>query len=135
MVRVLSRPTGKVIWASSRPSMDAAGTLASQSSVLTMRACSSANVVSLSSNLGASMPARRAVPFLAASQAMRICAANGSMSGARRMVTNTLGSNFRAAALASAFFRQCSRLDRAVWKTGRLTDERVMGMDLQAGGG
>ena len=114
--------------ASSRPSMDAAGTVASQSSVLVMRACSSAKVISLSSNFGASIPASRAVPFLAASQAMRICEANGSMSGARRMVTNTLGSNLRAAALASALFRQCSRLDRAVWKTGRLADERVMDM-------
>ncbi len=110
--------------------MAVAGTVASQSRVLLMRALSSAKVVSLSSNFGASIPAKRAVPFLAASQAMRICAVKGSMSGARRAAHNTLTSNLRAVALASAFSRQCSRLLSAVWKTGRLADERVMAMGV-----
>ncbi len=49
-----------------------------------MRPRSSAKVVSLSSCLGASLPARFAAAALAVSQAIRICAVNGSMSGKSR---------------------------------------------------
>ena len=39
------------------------------------------------------------------SQAIWICRDNGSMSGARRALTNTLGSNFFSAACFSPLFR------------------------------
>src|SRR5436190_12781700 len=89
---------------------------------------SSSSVASVSSNLGASAPARRATPNLAASQAIWICFVKGSMSGARRAASSTLVSNFLAAAWASALSSQLSRLPSMRTNTGTLAEcmEMVM---------
>src|SRR5262249_40070905 len=54
-----------------------------------MRALSSSSVCSLSSNFGDSFPIRRAVPFLAMSQAICTCWVSGNMSGASRAFAST----------------------------------------------
>src|SRR5215469_4770737 len=67
-----------------------------------MRALSSSSVRSLSSNLGGSFPIRRAVPFLAMSQAICTCLVSGNMSGARRAFASTAPSKDFAFACAMA---------------------------------
>ena len=54
------------------------------------------------------MPARRAMEFFAKSLVSWICLENGSMSGASRSETSTLGSKLRALAFATPFSITCS---------------------------
>src|SRR5882757_742073 len=75
-----------------------------------MRVRSSSNVLSLSSKRGGSRAARRDTEFFARSQAICTCRESANMSGARRALKRTLGSNLRAVALASAFSSSPLRL-------------------------
>src|SRR6266705_1690112 len=63
-------PSGKVISRSAEASTRLASSVFRKAIVLAMRALSSANVFSLSSNPGGSTPASRAAAFLAWSQAL-----------------------------------------------------------------
>jgi hypothetical protein len=126
-------PTGNVKDCSSRPSMALAGTVANQARVLWMRACSSSMVDSLSSNLGASMPATRAMPFFTTSQAMKIWFLNGSMSGAKRSVMCTLASKLRAWASVRALSSKWLKWPSMAVHTGKQVWDREMVMGFPIG--
>ena len=85
-------------------------------------------MLSSSANLGASRPLTRAVPFFAESQAIRICEAKGSMSGAKRREIKASGVKPRFSALAAPLFRQWDRLVRPDLNTGRVALVSVMVM-------
>jgi hypothetical protein len=87
-------------------------------------------VVSVSSNVGASIPASRAAQSLAASQAIRTWRASGSMSGASRLWASTIGSYLRASASARPLSRKWSRCSSRARKTGTLAE--YMEMDMRA---
>ena len=108
--------------------MALAGTVANQARVLWMRACNSSMVDSLSSYLGASMPATRATPFFTTSQAMKIWFLNGSMSGAKRSVMCTLTSKPRAWASARALSSKWLKWPSMAVQTGKQAWDKEMVM-------
>src|SRR5688572_13566932 len=80
--------------------------------VLLQRSTRSGKLASLSSNAGASVPASRAAPPLAASEQICTCLASANMSGKRRALMSTPGSIFFASACACAFCSTAARLSR-----------------------
>src|SRR5439155_5640154 len=79
-----------------------------------MRALSSANVFSLSSNPGGSTPASRAAAFLAWSQALCTWRVNANISGKRRALSSAAGSIRFASAYASALARSAASALRPI---------------------
>jgi hypothetical protein len=93
-----------------------------------MRALSSAIVFSLSSYLGGSMPASRAPPFFAWSQALCTCRVNANISGKRRALSSTVGSIDFAAAYVSALSRIAESALRPISNAG------IDALDIDMGG-
>ena len=83
-----------------------------------MRALSSAIVFSLSSYLGGSVSASRALPFFAWSQAICTCWMKANMLGKRRALRSTAGSMPFAWAYASALSRSAESALRPISNTG-----------------
>src|SRR5262245_52417528 len=88
---LLLGPSGKVISRSADAAIFLASSVFTKATVLAMRALSSVFVFSLSSYLGGSMPASRAPPFLAWSQALCTWRVNANMSGKSPAVSIRLG--------------------------------------------
>src|SRR6185437_15018484 len=105
---------------SSEPSSAPAGTPLMKSIVRAMRARSSSNVCSLSSNFGASTPARRDTPNLLISDAICTWRVSGNMSGARRAASSKAGSYLRATACAWPLSSRYERFARLL--ASRSTD-------------
>src|SRR5579862_8182493 len=74
-----------------------------------MRARSSPKLLSLSAKRGGSCAARRATEFFAMSQAICTCRVRGNMSGARRALSSTPGSNLRCSACFTLFSSSAER--------------------------
>src|SRR5579863_8595833 len=74
-----------------------------------MRARSSPKLLSLSAKRGGSCAARRATEFFAMSQAICTCRMRGNMSGARRALSSTPGSNLRCSACFTLFSSSAER--------------------------
>jgi hypothetical protein len=77
---------------------------------LSCRPSSSANVASSSENLGGSAPDKRQTQSRDMSVAMRICDANGSMSGKNRKPMKAAGSILRASQCAAALPSRCRKV-------------------------